>query len=141
MTVPKLPRFHPMTVLQNWDAISPGAALRIEDAKTGVACFGGTGSGKSSGPAKHIASGYLAHDFGGIVLCAKPEEAQQWTEWAAEQGRLGDLRFVDASGTERFNFLDWEAEQAGAGGGLTLNIVALLDEIAGAIAGNAGSAS
>src|SRR5271163_86024 len=136
-----LPRFHPMTVLRDWSAIAPGSAFRIEDATTGIAGFGGTGSGKTSGPAEHVANAYVANYFGGIVLCAKPEEADLWRNRAAKHGRLSDLRFLDASGDERFNFLDWEAEQAGAGGGLTMNIVALLDEIAGAIAGNAGAAS
>ncbi len=130
-----------MTVLQDWSKISPGAAFRIEDAKTGVAIFGATGSGKTSGPLKHLASAYLSNDFGGLVLCAKPEERRQWQQWAAENGRLADVRVVDASGGERFNFLDWEANQPSAAGGMTINIVALLDEIAGAIAGNAGAAT
>ena len=42
--------------------------------------------------------------------------------------------------SERFNFLDWEANHGGEGAGFTMNIVALLDEIAGAIAGGAGKA-
>ena len=41
------------------------------------------------------------------------------------------------SGKWRFNFLDWEASRPEAGGGLTINIVAILDEIAGAIASSA----
>lgn len=136
-----LPEFHPMTELQDWSAISPGLKFCIEDAKTHVAIFGATGSGKSSGPGKHIASTYLANDFGILVLCAKPEERITWQKWAAAHGRLTDVRVVDASGNERFNFLDWEASQPFAGGGLTINIVALLDELAGAIAGNAGSSA
>ncbi|MDD5459012.1 MAG: TraM recognition domain-containing protein [Phycisphaerae bacterium] len=110
------------------------------DALTGVAVFGATGSGKTSGAAKHLAIGYLAADFGGLVLCAKKEERRQWVEWAAATDRSEDLVIIDASGDWRFNFLDWEASRAGEGAGLTLNIVALLDEIAGAIAGGAGKA-
>jgi hypothetical protein len=44
------------------------------------------------------------------------------------------------SGKWRFNFLEWEASRPEEGGGLTINIVALLDEIAGAIANSAGKA-
>jgi hypothetical protein len=54
--------------------------LRIADALTGVAVFGATGSGKTSGPAKHLAYGYLAAGFSGLILCAKKEERRQRTE-------------------------------------------------------------
>lgn len=131
----KLPDFHPLTVIREW---GNGQAFRLADAQTGVAVFGATGSGKTSGVAKHLALGYLAGDFGGLVLCAKKEERLQWQQWAKATGRENDLIIVNVGGQARFNFLDWEASRAGEGGGLTINIVALLDEIAGAIAGSAG---
>src|SRR5258708_39620785 len=53
-------------------------------------------------------------------------------------GRENDVIIGNADGQARFNCVDWEASRAGEGGGLTINIVALLDEIAGAIAGGAG---
>jgi hypothetical protein len=133
----ELEEFHPLTLLRDW---GNGDAFRIADALTGVAVFGATGSGKTSGPAKHLAYGYLAAGFGGIVLCAKKEERRQWELWAAETGRTEDLVIVDASGKWRFNFLDWEAARPEEGGGLTINIVSILDEIAGAIARAAGKA-
>ena len=115
-------------------------AFRLSDALTGVCVFGATGSGKTTGPAKHLAYGYLAADFGGLVLCAKKEERRQWQKWAPECGRTDDLVIVDATGKWRFNFLEWEASRPDEGGGLTINIVAILDEIAGAIAKAAGKA-
>jgi hypothetical protein len=135
------PEFDPMTELQDWSSISPGLKFRIEDAKTGVAIFGATGSGKSSGPGKHIASAYLAHGFGGLVLCAKPEEAETWRKWGADYGRSGDLCFLDITGKHRFGFLDWEVGQAAFAGGFTMNVVALLDEIVGGIARSAGKSA
>lgn len=129
--------FHPQAVIRDW---GNGQAFRLADALTGVCVFGGTGSGKTSGPAKHLAYGYLAAGFGGLVVCAKKEERIQWQRWAAETGRADDLVIVDASGNWRFNFLEWEASRSGASGGLTINIVAILDEIAGALARSAGSA-
>ena len=117
-----------------------GNAFHLTDALTGVCVFGATGSGKTSGPAKHLAYGYLAAGFGGLVLCAKKEERRQWQQWAADTGRDKDLIIVDAAGKWRFNFLDWEASRPDASGGLTINIVAILDEIAGAIAQSAGKA-
>src|SRR5665213_3794984 len=83
-----LPEFHPQTVLRDW---GNGSGFRIADAQTGVCVFGATGSGKTSGPAKHLAYGYLAAGFGGLVLCAKKDECRQWQEWAAETGREDDL--------------------------------------------------
>ncbi|MBI3419879.1 MAG: hypothetical protein HY053_07095, partial [Proteobacteria bacterium] len=132
-----LPEFHPQTVLRDW---GNGEGFRLADALTGVCVFGATGSGKTSGPAKHLAYGYLAAGFGGLVLCAKKEERRQWEHWAAECGRTDDLVIVDASGRNRFNFLNWEASRPEAGGGLTINIVNLLDEIAVAISGGSGAA-
>ncbi len=131
------PDFHPLTVIRDWGGAQ---GFRLDDALTGVCVFGATGSGKTSGPAKHLAYGYLGNDFGGIVLCAKKEERRQWEQWAHDTGREQDLVIIDKSGRWRFNFLDWEASRTGEGGGLTINIVALLDEIASAIAGGAGKA-
>jgi len=149
----ELPPYHPSTVLRNWSSLSPGASFKISDAQTGIICFGATGSGKTSGPAKHFAGAYLGHHpgiegggFGGLVLCSKKDERPMWEEWAENAGRWdrktqkGDLIIIDKSGKWRFNFLEWEASRAGEGGGLTINIVALLDEIAGAIASGAGKA-
>src|SRR5580704_7555591 len=87
-----LPPYHPQTVLRDW---GNGQGFRLADALTGVCVFGATGSGKTSGPAKHLAYGYLAADFGGLVLCAKKEERIQWQKWAADTGRTDDLVIVD----------------------------------------------
>ena len=132
----RLPEFHPQTCLRDWGG---GASFRLADALSGVCVFGATGSGKTSGPAKHLAYGYLSSGFGGLVLCAKAEERPQWEQWAAETGRTGDLRIIDGSGKYRYNFLEAEASRPGQGGGLTINIVAILDEIAGAISKSQGS--
>lgn len=133
----ELPEFHPQTVLRDW---GQGQAFRLADAQTGVCVFGATGSGKTSGPAKHLAYAYLAAGFGGLVLCAKKEERRQWQQWADATGRTDDLVIIDGDGRWRFNFLEWEAARPEEGGGLTINIVSILDEIAGAIANAAGKA-
>ena len=130
-----LPQFHLQTIIRD---LGNGQAFRLADSLTGVCVFGATGSGKTSGPSKFLAYGYLANSFGGLVLCAKKEECSQWKKWAADCGRSDDLLIVDASGGNRFNFLEWEASRPEASGGLTINIVSILDEIAGAIARSAG---
>ena len=70
-----LPDFHPQSVLQDWDG---GLAFRLADATTGVCVFDATGSGKTSGPAKHLAYGHLAADFSSFVVCDKKDERRQW---------------------------------------------------------------
>src|ERR1700691_5087312 len=128
---PETPEFHPTRLLRNW---GDGEGFRLSDALTGVDIFGATGSGKTSGPGRHIAYGYLAAGFGGLVLCAKREERRQGEAWAKEAGRSDDLVIIEREGKWHFNFLDWEAARPGEGGGLTINIVALLDEVAGVMA-------
>ena len=110
----------------------------LAEALTNCIVMGATGSGKTSGPGAFLALAYLAHGFGGLVLAAKPGERQQWERWAAMVGRSADLIIFDTSGQWRFNFLQHEAERPGAGAGLTLNIVALLEEISQAVAGTTG---
>ena len=123
-----LPPFHPETVIREWQN---GSRFTIADAETGVAVFGATGSGKTSGTGRHLALGYMGSDaeMGGIVLCAKATERAQFMQWAKEAGRERDVIVFDASGQWRFNFLEWEAGRSGEGGGLTINVVALLEEI------------
>jgi hypothetical protein len=56
----------------------------IADATAGVCVFGVTGSGKTCGPGALLARAYLKNGFGGLVLCAKPEERQQLTTVLSE---------------------------------------------------------
>ena len=53
----------------------------LDDACKGVQVWGMTGSGKSTGSGRLLARSYLAHRFGGLVLCAKPGEAATWAEY------------------------------------------------------------
>src|SRR5580704_12849204 len=123
----ELPAYHPETVIREWEN---GEAFTVADATTGVCVFGATGSGKTSGTGHPLAVGYLgsAAEMGGIVLCAKISEREQFEQWAKEAGRERDVVVFDASGKHRFNFLDWESSRASQGGGLTINVVALLEE-------------
>lgn len=73
--------------------------------------FGGTGGGKTSGRGRALALHYRA-----AIIC-----------------RTGDLMIVVPGAPQLFNFLDYEASRQEQGGGLTVNIVQLLTEIAKAI--------
>ena len=129
----QLPEFDPMTVIRD---LGGGDVFRICDALTGVICLGATGSGKTSAVARWLALGYLNAGMGGIVLCAKSDEAAQFQRWATEAGREDDLVIIDAIGTWRFNFMECEASRPDEGGGLAVNLVRILDEIGIAISGN-----
>jgi hypothetical protein len=52
-------------------------AWTVGDACEGVLIMGATGSGKTSGSGAHLAHAYLRAGFGGMVLCAKPDERQR----------------------------------------------------------------
>jgi hypothetical protein len=124
-----LPRFDPSTVIRE---LGDGEKFLISDATCHVAALGATGSGKTSGTARFLALGYLGSDaeMGLVVLCSKLTERDQWVDWVKEAGRSEDLRIFDASGEHyRFNFLDWISGYAAEGAGLTINVVALLEEI------------
>ena len=47
-----------------------GDLWRVKDACEGTVIFGGTGSGKTSGSGRALATAFLAAGFGGLVLCA-----------------------------------------------------------------------
>ena len=82
----------------------------------GVACFGTTGSGKTSGSGKALASAYLRAGMGGVVLCAKPDEIDLWRRYAKENGRSRDIVLFGDGGDRSFNFLDYEVKAQGLRG-------------------------
>jgi len=104
-----------------------GNAWTTRDAASGTIVFGGTGSGKSSGPLRRIATRFLELGYGGIVFCAKPDECQTWLEYAKSAGRQDDV--VRISG-ETFNFLNYELNRPkDEGGGQVENVVNIFMEV------------
>lgn len=97
----------------------------VRNAVEGVQIFGGIGSGKTSGSGRMIASSFLKNGFGGIVLCAKPDEADEWIRYARECGREDDLILFREGSEWRFNPLHYETTRSGKGAGLTMNITEL----------------
>lgn len=94
----------------------------IRNAVEGIQIFGGIGSGKTSGSGKMLALSFLKNKFGGIVLCAKPDEANEWKKYAALAGREKDLIIFKEGSPWRFNPLEYETKRTSKGGGLTMNI-------------------
>lgn len=97
----------------------------LRDAFEGVQVFGGTGSGKSSGSGQALARAFLSSNLGGLVLTAKTDEAAQWRDMAAKEGRAEDLVVVDSTGGQQFNFLRYELNRSGSGAGHTESLVNL----------------
>lgn len=112
-------------------------AWRIKDACEGVVIFGATGSGKTSGSGQTLAREYLRAGFGGLVLCAKPDEPALWAEYASKMGRGSDLILFGTDSKWSFDFLEHESRRQGAGASLTENLVNLFTEIASIGAGSA----
>jgi hypothetical protein len=99
--------------------------------------FGGTGSGKTSGSGRALALSFLGAGFGGLVLCAKPDEPTLWRAYAAEAGRESDLVMFGTHGKWSFNFMEYESLRSGAGAGLTENLVTLFMEVSSIGSGDA----
>ena len=110
---------------------------RIKDACEGTVIFGGTGSGKTSGSGRALAQSFLGAGFGGLVLCAKPEEPALWRAYAAEAGRQSDLAMFGGRESWGFNFMRYESLRSGAGAGLTENLVNLFMEVSSIGSGDA----
>lgn len=106
----------------------PGGEWTVGDAMRGVAVFGGTGSGKTSGSGKTLALKYLNEGWGGLVLCVKTDEAELWQKYCTEAGRGTDMIvFKDGSEYEPgvpmvFNPIDYEMKREGKGAGDPQNI-------------------
>lgn len=115
------PLDHPLLYLSQY----PDDALTIRDAFAGLFACGATGSGKTSGFGATVARQLLRNGFGGLVLTVKVDECEQWERYAWECGRARDLIIVRPGSPWKLNFMRYEANRAGRGGGLTENIVRL----------------
>lgn len=104
-----------------------GDDLRVRDFYEGFQIFGGTGSGKSSGSGKALAHAMLQAGWGGLVLCAKPDEAQRWIGYLHDAGRSDDLVHMKPGNGVTFNFVDYEAHRPDGHGAETYNLVALME--------------
>ena len=101
----------------------------VGDAFEGTQIFGATGSGKTSGSGKAIATALLNAQFGGLVLTAKTDELENWMDLAEVTGRFDDLWVFSSDNEFRFNFLQYELTRPGTGAGQTENLVSLFTSI------------
>ena len=86
----------------------------VRDACAGAHIFGSNASGKTTGSGQSIAKAFLRAGFGGLVLCAKPDERANWERYAKETGRSGQLIIVSPQADWRFNFIQYELGRPGS---------------------------
>ncbi len=91
--------------------LSKNDYLTIEDAYRGIQIFGSNGSGKTSGSGQTLAKAYLRAGFGGLVLCAKPDECENWMVYAKACGRDKQVIHVSPESQWRFNFIEYELKR------------------------------
>jgi len=106
-------------------------SFTVKDAYEGVAGFGESGSGKTSGLGQMLALAMLRAQFGFLVLCPKRAEADLWVEYCRRAGRAADLRLFGPGHPYRFNALDYLYKARDSrGGGVTENCVAAIMQLA-----------
>lgn len=121
--------------------LSPTDYFRLRDAFDGVHIFGGIGSGKTSGSGKALASALLRTNAGGLILCAKPDEVDQWVRYARANGRTNSLIRFGEHG-QGFNFIAYELARHGmAGLGSVVECIMRVLDAARLTNPNAGRAS
>ncbi|MEG3973672.1 TraM recognition domain-containing protein [Microcoleus sp. herbarium8] len=97
----------------------------------GLQVFGGTGSGKTSGTGKAISLAMLRRGYGGLVLCAKADEAANWRRLTEAAGRAEDLVIFSPETGGAFNFLDYEMERSAGGSEAVIAVLMQLSELGG----------
>lgn len=105
-----------------------GEYLTLQDVLEGIHIFGAKGAGKTSGSGKTLAHAFLRAGFGGLVLCAKPDEARRWVKMARDTGRDADLTLFGPEHRHGFNFIDEELRREGPGGGSVANTYQVMQE-------------
>ena len=122
---------HPLIKFSN----NPQDWWTLRDAVRGTQIFGGIGSGKSSGSGKTIAKSFIKNGFGGLVLCAKPDEKENWQNMVKEVAegsgidRRKDLVIFEKGSDLEFNPFEYETAREGEGSGEVFNLANLFMEI------------
>ncbi|MGN7822918.1 type IV secretory system conjugative DNA transfer family protein [Chitinophaga sp. 22536] len=108
---------------------SGGDVLTVKESFEGIAVWGGIGAGKTTSSGRLIALNMLSRGYAGLVLTAKPDEADLWRQYARATKREKDLIIVEPGGTKYFNFLQYECDQTQKGVSLRQSLVSLLETV------------
>src|SRR5262249_19983449 len=119
-----------------WDLSSPllewtaGAPFSIADACSGVAIFGSTGSGKTTGSLAALVRAYVRAGMGGLFLTAKRDDRMFYEKLIREEGREDALLTFSPDALLRYNFIDAELRESEGAIGVAENLTALLLTVA-----------
>lgn len=100
----------------------PSETWTLGDSFKNTLIVGATGVSKSTGSGTYIANALLKNGFSGLVLCAKPGEAEFFSSLVRKAGRENDLIIFNEGCKWQFNPLQYESARKGRGAGLTYNI-------------------
>lgn len=92
-----------------------GDTVCFRDLAQNIFVTGVTGGGKTSGPRKQVLLTLMNMGAGGIILCAKPGEAEEVRALCMQAGRLASL-IVWNGRNHGFNFLEYMLAKLGADG-------------------------
>lgn len=129
------PRAPPQTERWPLDAplvrLDPGKdSLTTRDILAGgIQIWGGTGSGKTSGPMATLIKAMLAQGWALLMLCIKREDAETYIRYATEAGREQHIVRITPDGNcrWRFNWLAYELQRPD--GGQIENVLHLLTSV------------
>ncbi|MBE9602647.1 TraM recognition domain-containing protein [Pedobacter sp. MC2016-24] len=116
-------------------------AFTIKDSFEAVSIMGSTGSGKTSTSFSQIASAYLSHGYGALLLTVKKTDKSDFLKLCEQTGRMDHVRVIGVGQPYKFNFLEYECQQPDGSLGLTENIVDLLTSVINAGLDDKGSSS
>lgn len=93
------------TPIMQW---TQGCYLTVRQLLANILILGATGSGKTSGSGKQLMRSIVRYPgSGGLILAAKPEDADDVRAIFRAAGRADDLLVVNSDGELLFNFLDY----------------------------------
>ena len=81
----------PLLALTSDEKGNPIDLYTARSAVAGTFCAGSTGAGKTSGSGNALARAFLRNGWGGLVLCCKSDEANNWRKLCALENRSEDI--------------------------------------------------
>jgi hypothetical protein len=99
-------------------------ALTLEEACLGILGTGGNGSGKTTALINHALRLFCRQGFGGVILCAKLDAAEEYRQIIQSEGRTPIMFGGDSH--HAWNFIDYESRRYGYGQAIIENLVVIL---------------
>lgn len=106
-----------------------GAPFTYRDSFQGVQVLGGVGSGKTSGSGRQLLMSMAEHGYGGLILCSKVSDLEDYLEIMRAAGRMDSVLVFEPDGPWRLNWLDYEFNRPGRGGRNILSLMQQLGEL------------